>query len=294
VMGVPATTTPAQLISRIKAHIEKGDRAAEKSEQHYIAAGQHLKTLKAEHAGNWADWENLLKTKVGIGTGRASELMQIADGRKTVESVRAGKAESVRQLRARGSSLRSEENAVTSKRTRKSRKRRSPLRSGEISPPPALPGLDDFHDDDEFLDPNTGKLVPVDLEADAAGRTRSYFFSARESIFAAQEQKTNIDSLDKTEEMIDAAKQVVSLWSELLKQMDAEAWTALLQELNSRALVDGGVSKPQPSIAAPSPDPAPAVDPWDGLDIPDYLRCAPKAAPDTDDQQKNAKAKVGA
>jgi hypothetical protein len=40
----------------------------------------------------------------------------------------------------------------------------------------------------------------------------------------------------------------------------------------------GGVSKPQPSIAAPSPEPAPAVDPWDGLDIPDYLRRAPKAA----------------
>jgi chromosome segregation ATPase len=37
--------------------------------------------------------------------------MQIADGRKTVESVRAGKAESIRQLRARASSLRSEENA---------------------------------------------------------------------------------------------------------------------------------------------------------------------------------------
>jgi hypothetical protein len=57
---------------------------------------------------------------------------------------------------------------------------------------------------------------------------------------------------------------------------------------------DGSVSKPQPSIAAPSPEPTPAFDPWDGLDIPDYLRRAPKAAPDTDDQQKNAKAKVAA
>ena len=28
-----------QLIRTIRAHIEKGDRAAEKSEQHYIAAG---------------------------------------------------------------------------------------------------------------------------------------------------------------------------------------------------------------------------------------------------------------
>jgi hypothetical protein len=36
----------ARLISTIKAHIAKGDKAAEKAEQHYIAAGQHLATLK--------------------------------------------------------------------------------------------------------------------------------------------------------------------------------------------------------------------------------------------------------
>src|SRR5262249_54398704 len=40
---------------------------------------------------------------------------------------------------------------------------------------------------------------------------------------------------------------------------------------------DGSVSKPQPSIAAPSREPALAVDPWDGLDIPDCLRRVPKA-----------------
>ena len=33
------------------AHIAKGDKAADKAEQHYIAAGQHLKQLKAEHDG---------------------------------------------------------------------------------------------------------------------------------------------------------------------------------------------------------------------------------------------------
>jgi hypothetical protein len=98
----------AQLVTTIKAHIAKGDKAAEKSEQHYIAAGQHLKTLKATHGGSWAEWEALLKDKIRISTGRASELIQIADGRKTVAQIRANKAESVRQLRAR-SSLRSEE-----------------------------------------------------------------------------------------------------------------------------------------------------------------------------------------
>jgi hypothetical protein len=78
----------AQLISTIKAHIAKGDKAAEKAEQHYIAAGQYLARLKKEHAGNWSEWEALLKA-IDISTGRASELMQIADGRKTLDQVRA-------------------------------------------------------------------------------------------------------------------------------------------------------------------------------------------------------------
>jgi hypothetical protein len=103
----------SQLIRHIKAHIAAGDKAAEKSNNHYIAAGQHLKTLKASHGGTWAEWEALLKEKMGIGKSRASELMQIADGRKTVEQLRAEKAESVRQVEARekASPLASGENA---------------------------------------------------------------------------------------------------------------------------------------------------------------------------------------
>jgi len=96
----------AQLVGAIKAHIARGDKAAEKSEGHYIAAGQYLKQLKAEHSGSWEQWETLLS--VGIGRSRASELMQIADGRKTAEEVRA----------------------ITAGRTRRSREN-SPLRSGE-------------------------------------------------------------------------------------------------------------------------------------------------------------------
>jgi hypothetical protein len=83
------TATPPQLIGLIKAHIAKGDKAKDKAEQHYIAAGQHLKTLKATHGGSWAEWEKLLETELGIGKSRASELMAIADGTKTVEQIRA-------------------------------------------------------------------------------------------------------------------------------------------------------------------------------------------------------------
>jgi hypothetical protein len=103
------TVSVAEHCRRIKAHIAKGDKAVEKADEHYKAAGIYLKELKAEHGGTWAKWERLLKSKVGISTGRASELMQVADGRKTVEKLRADKAESVRQVRARASSLRSEE-----------------------------------------------------------------------------------------------------------------------------------------------------------------------------------------
>ena len=81
------------LIKTIKAHIAKGDKATDKAEQHYIAAGQHLKTLKAEHTGSWSEWEALLRDRVGIGKSRASELMAIADGTKTLAEVRAGTAE---------------------------------------------------------------------------------------------------------------------------------------------------------------------------------------------------------
>ena len=102
----------SQLIQTIKAHIAKGDKAKDKAEQHYIAAGQHLKTLKASHGGTWAEWEELLKTKIGIGKSRASELMRIADGTKTVEQVRADTAERTAKTRALQSSpLRSGENA---------------------------------------------------------------------------------------------------------------------------------------------------------------------------------------
>ena len=89
VAKIVAGADQERLINTIRAHIAKGDHASKKAEQHYIAAGQHLATLKASHAGTWKEWETLLKAKLDISTGRASELMQIADGRKTVEQVRA-------------------------------------------------------------------------------------------------------------------------------------------------------------------------------------------------------------
>ena len=106
--NAPPAATQAQLISAIKAHITKGEKAAEKSEQHYIAAGLHLEQLK-DTTASWAEWEQRLK-KVGISAGRASELIQVADGRKTAQGLAIASTERSKKHR---SSLRNEENEPT-------------------------------------------------------------------------------------------------------------------------------------------------------------------------------------
>jgi hypothetical protein len=94
--SAPALTRQDVLIRNIKAHIAKGENARERADQnhkradnHFVSAGQYLALLKEEHAGSWSEWELLLKTRVGISAGRASELMAIGSGTKTVEQVRA-------------------------------------------------------------------------------------------------------------------------------------------------------------------------------------------------------------
>src|SRR5262249_893540 len=94
--------------STIKAHLDKAGKGERKAQDHFIAGGKHLKTRKDSHGGPRAGREALLKEKIEISTCRAAELIQLADGGKTVDQIRDAKAESVRQVRARAS-LRSEE-----------------------------------------------------------------------------------------------------------------------------------------------------------------------------------------
>jgi hypothetical protein len=78
---------PAQvltLVRRIKALIEKGDRAAEKAEQFYKAAGIHIREIKEQSD----EWETIVREQCGLGRSRAYELMAIADGKTTLEKVR--------------------------------------------------------------------------------------------------------------------------------------------------------------------------------------------------------------
>jgi hypothetical protein len=76
----------SQLIRHIKAHIARGDKAKDKAEQHYIAAGQYLKQLKDDCPDQKVFLEKV-EREIGIGKSRAYELIQIGDGRKTIEQV---------------------------------------------------------------------------------------------------------------------------------------------------------------------------------------------------------------
>jgi hypothetical protein len=98
------TTAPPLLLKAIKEAVARGDRAKERSENFYITAGRHLQNLKDNYTTGWAEWEETLRVRCNLSTSRASELMAIADGRKTVEQVRSNTAQRMRQLRARQSS----------------------------------------------------------------------------------------------------------------------------------------------------------------------------------------------
>jgi hypothetical protein len=95
-----AAAAEVQLIAAIKTLIAKGDKAAEKAEQFYIAAGQHLKTLKEQKPCD-VTWEHYVTEKVGLGRSRADELIRIADGRTSIAQVREQTAKRVSQHRAR-------------------------------------------------------------------------------------------------------------------------------------------------------------------------------------------------
>jgi hypothetical protein len=90
------------LTRRINALVEKGDRAAEKAEQFYKAAGIHIKEIKQRQSENW---ETIVRDKCGLGRSRAYELMAIADGKTTLENVRADTNERKKVHRAKPESV---------------------------------------------------------------------------------------------------------------------------------------------------------------------------------------------
>jgi hypothetical protein len=81
----------SSLVAVIKAHLAKGAQSADKADQHFIAAGLLIKELKTRKP-NGAPWPEYVRKTFGLGRERADELIRIADGRTSVEKVRAGGA----------------------------------------------------------------------------------------------------------------------------------------------------------------------------------------------------------
>jgi len=102
VLADRARAAVSALARRVKVLIEKGDRAAEKAEQFYKAAGIHIRQIKEQSLD---DWETVVREQCNIGRSRAYELMAIADGKTTLEKVRAGSNERKRVHRAKSESV---------------------------------------------------------------------------------------------------------------------------------------------------------------------------------------------
>ena len=89
------------LARRVKALIERADKAADKAEQFYKSAGLTIKEIKEK----FPNWEAIVRDECGIGRSRAYELMAIADGRTTLEKVRASINERQKIHKARSQSV---------------------------------------------------------------------------------------------------------------------------------------------------------------------------------------------
>lgn len=76
------------LAGTIKAHIAAGDKAIDKAEQHYKAAGIHLKEARDRAKEEGIVFSAFLAGQCNIGRSRAYELIAIADGTKTLKEVR--------------------------------------------------------------------------------------------------------------------------------------------------------------------------------------------------------------
>jgi hypothetical protein len=205
-----ATTSAADVVSTIKVLIAKGDKAADKAQQFYISAGQHLKVLKSDYTASWSEWEKLLKEKCQLSTGRASELMQIADGRKTVAEVRAAKAESVRKLRAR-SSLRSEE--VVVKEVTEAERELAEFKAAKVTNAPADPEAVIEARKAAFAAEEDHEPEPTDKD-----RKKALLIMAGSAIESAQAlQKSRIKP---DAEILDAVRYAVSEWSALEDKLE--------------------------------------------------------------------------
>lgn len=94
---------PIDAVGReIKARIEAGDKALDKAEQHYIAAGIQLLEAKARLAQTKEmRWSAFLFSHARIDESTARKYISLANGETTIEEVRERTAAKVRAHRER-------------------------------------------------------------------------------------------------------------------------------------------------------------------------------------------------
>jgi hypothetical protein len=90
------------LARRVKALIEKADKAADKAEQFYKSAGLTIKEIKEKYPD---DWEAIVRDECGIGRSRAYELISIADGKANLAMIRANTNERQKIHKAKSQSV---------------------------------------------------------------------------------------------------------------------------------------------------------------------------------------------
>ena len=89
---LPRAVNETQLVKVIKVHLAKAEKYQSKAEEHYVTAGQYLMTLKG-NSPDQATFLKIVKEQFNLGKSRVYELIQIADGSKTVEEIRASSNE---------------------------------------------------------------------------------------------------------------------------------------------------------------------------------------------------------
>jgi|SRR5262245_28619158 len=237
----------SQLIKTIKAHIARGDKAKDKAEQHYIAAGQYLKQLKDDCPDQKTFLEKVEK-EIGIGKSRAYELIQIGDGRKTLDEIRADTAKRVAK-HEQSCPLANGQNAGDPEASAEAMKAKFADADEtviEVHDGGACRRRRVFYGDgeEEERDIEGANSAPADLWP-ATVRIRAFLDRAEESVLAARVD--DLGGLVCTRDMHEAAEEAARAWNKVAASI--------------RLRVNNGV---------PPND--------DGLDIPESLRRAPKAA----------------
>jgi hypothetical protein len=261
--GNVMTAAVAEHCRRIKALSAKLEHAENKVEQYQVAIGQHIAAVKEAEP---KDWQVTIEAQCGLKKSRAYELLAIADGRKTVEGVRADTAKRVMK-HAKSFPL---ANGNTDTASTDDVEEESGTSRTAIVPVDDIPSAEEAEESHQetLLDHGCGILERMTVE------TRQRFFAhigvpptensfpnrVRNAVEAA-----HFDG-EVQEATCKAADKVQRAWAKL----STELWEAYHEALAARATTEGNGADPEASVKATGAKLTALSD--DDLDIPPSLR----------------------